>query len=313
MSLSSVGEPSVHGGRRESGLRMLVAWLRTTGHPIASGTCLSRGSAILEVAALALLLSGAPLYGQTVPDTTEPASDSVEIVPSMWPDSAADLVGTVASSRTGEPIAGARISFPDFQYGSISTKEGKFRIPNLPPGLYDVHVRYLGYKTNQRPVRLKAGHVTRVVFTLERDVLEVADLKVEVKQPERTEPRSALRRRIERGRGEIITRDQIEKKNPENTTDMLREIPGLNVSPVEFGQATVQMRGAKGSLCRPTVFLNGIVARGYEIDNLQPSSVQAIEVYRRASQAPVEFKGTGSPGCGVIVLWSRTGRSDGSR
>jgi hypothetical protein len=40
-----------------------------------------------------------------------------------------------------------------------------------------------------------------------------------------------------------------------------------------------------------------------------PSTIAAIEVYRSASQIPVQFGGSSVETlCGVIVIWTRTGR-----
>jgi hypothetical protein len=41
-----------------------------------------------------------------------------------------------------------------------------------------------------------------------------------------------------------------------------------------------------------------------------PSTIAAIEVYRSATQVPVQFGGTSVETlCGVIVIWTRTGRT----
>lgn len=223
-----------------------------------------------------------------------------------------DLLGQVASRETGAPIDGAQISLPELGVGTVTGPEGEFRISNLPAGEYGVRVQYLGFLTNERPLRFEPGHVTRAVFLLERDVLRVADLEVVVKREESAGPRSGFRRRMERRRfGEFITREEIVAENPQHTSDMLREIPGVKVTRVEAGQASVLMRASNGSLCPPTVFLDGLPAEGFQIDNLQPAAVGGIELYRRPSEAPTEFKGAGASGCGVLVIWSHTGEVDG--
>jgi hypothetical protein len=45
-----------------------------------------------------------------------------------------------------------------------------------------------------------------------------------------------------------------------------------------------------------------------------PSTVAGIEVYRSASQVPVQFGGSSIETlCGVIVVWTRTGRTHGDK
>lgn len=240
-----------------------------------------------------------------LPDTAE-AADTVEIGPRTSDvDTTANFTGRVASAVTGKPIAGARVSIPELQFGAITDDEGNFQIRELPPGLYDVRVHYLGYSTNQRPIRLQSGRVTNATFLLERDVLEVADLTVEVKQQNRIDPMRDFRERMERGFGDFITRADIEERNPENTSDLFRMVPGVDVSPVRQGQGRVTMR-CSGRKSRPVIFLDGVLTRNFPVDNLQPGAIQGIEVYRRASETPPQFS-VGGPGCGVVVIHTRVG------
>ena len=106
------------------------------------------------------------------------------------------------------------------------------------------------------------------------------------------------------------------------------------------GGATIQLRGSnlsQGGVCRPRVFVDGLMyARGdsrpvrltdeldvdqlvedqmraidqaFSLDDIgHPSTLAGIEVYRSASQVPVQFGGTSVETlCGVIVIWTRTG------
>ena len=266
------------------------------------------GAAVLLVAAaLALPATAAAQDTDSIPmpDTTA-AADTVEVgAPAPGLDTTANFKGKVASSRTGKPISGARVSIPEIQYGAITNEEGNFTIRELPPGLYDVRVHYLGYSTNQRPIRLRPGRVTDATFLLERDVLEVADLTVEVKQTNRSDPMREFKRRMKRGFGEFITRQDIQERSPQHTSDLLRTVPGVSVGPVRFGRAKVTMR-TSGRECRPVVFLDGVMTRNYRVDNLQPEAIQGIEVYRRASETPAQFTMTNS-GCGVLVIHTRVG------
>lgn len=251
-------------------------------------------------AVAALLLAGAPLAAQQ--EGQGPGAADVA------PDSLADLVGVVASAETGKVIDGARVSIPELDLSFTSDAEGRFELRRMPPGTYRVRIQYLGYSTNESPVPVKPGRRTRVVFLLNRDVLEVADIEVQVRRTDRSEPRSAFRERMREGRfGVFITREDILEREPENMSDMLREIPDVRVSPVEWGQATVFFRDGTGSLCKPTLFVDGNPAPGFALDNLAPDAVEGIELYRRPSEMPVQFKGVGPADCGVLVVWSQTG------
>lgn len=237
-----------------------------------------------------------------LPDTTG-APDTVRVgARTAGADTTANFTGTVASSRSGKPIQGARVSIPELEYGDITDGQGTFTMQGLPPGVYDVRVHYFGYTTNQRPIRLRPGRVTTATFMLERDVLKVADLKVEVKKPEPRDRMSGFKRRMKQGFGEFITREQIQERGPRNTSDLFRNIPGVEVGRLTYGRAPILMsRGAR--TCEPTLFLDGVLTRDFKVDNIDPEAIQGIEIYRRISETPPQFQG--ASGCGVIVIHTR--------
>lgn len=261
---------------------------------------------LLAATLAAVVAWGGPLAAQEPAEGGDATRDGAR--PATAADSLADLVGVVASGTTGEPIADARISVPELDLSFVSSSDGRFELQRVPPGTYHLRVQYLGYSTNEQAVTVAPGRVTRVVFLLERDVLELADLEVEVRRTDRSGPRAAfLERMRERRFGTFITRADIEAREPHNTSDMLRNLPGVKVTPVEWGQATVFLRGSTGDVCEPTVFLNGVPAPGFKLDNLPPEAVEGIEIYKRPSDMPAQFKGVGSVGCGAIIIWSQTG------
>jgi hypothetical protein len=52
-----------------------------------------------------------------------------------------------------------------------------------------------------------------------------------------------------------------------------------------------------------------VIDQGLSLDDIgPPSDLAAIEIYRSASQVPVQFGGTSvSTLCGVIVIWTKRG------
>ena len=53
------------------------------------------------------------------------------------------------------------------------------------------------------------------------------------------------------------------------------------------------------------------VDQAISLDDIgHPSTIAAIEIYRSATQVPVQFGGASVETlCGVIVIWTRTGRT----
>jgi hypothetical protein len=127
-------------------------------------------------------------------------------------------------------------------------------------------------------------------------------------------------------------------------TDLLHSVPGVRTLPSTSGlsRSGIGFRGSRlsqGGACHPRVYIDGIVvirgdarARGLNVqgfpeiasdlegsdpslrdeialdDFLMPEDVQAVEVYRRASEVPARFGGMSTETqCGVIAIWTRRG------
>ncbi|HZD05601.1 MAG TPA: TonB-dependent receptor plug domain-containing protein, partial [Longimicrobiales bacterium] len=137
----------------------------------------------------------------------------------------------------------------------------------------------------------------------------------------------------------------IEESPATSTEQLLAHIPGVRVADVRLVRPqgvpggdtvltslprpdvgeTVQIRGPGGRWCTPTVYVDGLRSF-YTTDALSSSvavtlstltplaAVEAIEVYRRPAEVPMEYSsvGTGSGGCGVLVVWTDTGSTRGA-
>lgn len=186
----------------------------------------------------------------------------------------------------------------------MTDAEGRFALDSLQAGEYDVRVRYLGYTTNPRRVEFRTRHATRAELWLERTVLSVEDLRVEVSQP-RVDPMAGFKRRQAHGLGVFLDRGDIERRNPAFTSDLFRSLPGLSVSANRMGQARVTVRRF-GGRCRPTVWVDGVLTNALPVDFVTPDAIIGIEVYRGASEVPPQFNRPTTEGCGTIVIWTRT-------
>jgi hypothetical protein len=106
------------------------------------------------------------------------------------------------------------------------------------------------------------------------------------------------------------------------TPDLFRGIPGIAVRTIGGGLfshtgESVQFTSAQG-YCTPTLFLDGArmspqVVASQSFENLLPlTDVDAIEIYRRPGEVPIEYAVTSvQPGteigtCGVLVVWTKS-------
>jgi TonB-dependent starch-binding outer membrane protein SusC len=88
------------------------------------------------------------------------------------------VTGQVVDARTGAPIASAQVSVVGTQIGSLTDREGNFRIPNAPAGEQQLRATFIGYRTSTQDVQVIAGQTTTVNFRLSLSAVALDELIV---------------------------------------------------------------------------------------------------------------------------------------
>lgn len=227
------------------------------------------------------------------------------------------VTGRVVENETGEPIAEAEIAFRGPQGGfmgyRISGEDGTFEFEARGVAGIKLHAERIGYKPNDTPMLFFDGHDRyEIEIRLDRDAVLLAPLEVVART--RVDPSPMFRdleRRIERGFGEYVTRQDIEERNPSYVTDLLAEVPGVRLQSSGRGSRRIVRIGR--SNCPAQVFVDGMLmnvpgmAREVAIDDyVSPHDVAAIEVYRGLASVPAQFLNENAH-CGVVAIWTRRG------
>jgi len=229
----------------------------------------------------------------------------------------------------------------------VSDREGYWTIEAPGPGSYYVAAARIGYQRwVSGPVALQAGDDWSSLFRLRRLAVRLEPVVVSARATRRYLDRAGFYQRQLANFGHFMGPEDIEKRSATTVTDLLTVIPGVQVGLMRGGGSVgvraVQLRGSNlsyGGVCRPRVFVDGLMyARGdsrpvrdedpmdteartediaqrvdqaISLDDIgHPSTIAAIEIYRSATQVPVQFGGASVETlCGVIVIWTRTGRT----
>jgi hypothetical protein len=251
-----------------------------------------------RVAGAALLVVGAMLAHPVLLTGQESSDEATS------PDSLANLSGRVVSALTGGPLENAHVELLEAGRGGITDSVGRFSIRDVPSGEETVRVRLIGFAEDSVPIELRAGHTTDVTFLMDRDVLRMEEIDVTVDRPMRDELVEFYERR-ELGLGWFIGPGDIERRQPQRPSDLLRTVPGVEVTPVRFDKSTIRFRRSVGNRpCEPSLFVDGIHTRAMDLDDIDRSDLLALELYRGPAELPGEFSRSASD-CGAIVAWTR--------
>lgn len=254
------------------------------------------GKRALPLLTFAILVGTSSWTAAQEPVTPEPAALDT-----------AQLIGQVVSAIDGQAIGGAVVSLLRSGMGAISDSSGNFNIPMTIAGTDTLDVRFVGYESGTVELYLEPNRVTRVVLLLSPTTIRVADLHVEIERTDTPALYAGFYRRKNKGIGHFITPEEIARRQPRYTTDMLRSVPGLAVGATIGGRAKVTVT-RELIPCEPVVFIDGVPVPSMPVDDILATDLGAIEVYLGPSQVPAQFANLSQTSCGAILVWTRRGR-----
>lgn len=214
----------------------------------------------------------------------------------------ASIVGRVTEKGSGAAVQGAEVVLKGTPHRAVTDDSGIYQIEGVPSGHHTLGVHYLGMESEQFPVEISARETLNVSFSLETQVLPVAELVVTVDQSVPVSKLTGFYRRSRQGPGYFMTRSDIEGMSAARATDLLRRVPGLDVGQRNRAGITPVTMGRRNG-CVPRFYVDGAYAAYFDMDNLQTRDIAGIEVYRGNSEVPIRFKH--GDRCGVIVVWTR--------
>jgi hypothetical protein len=229
------------------------------------------------------------------------------------------VLGRLLDASTGAPVVMGYVALLT-EHGepvvwTLTNETGLFRLEAPETGSYLMYGESLGYLAgSEGPLSLGEDETLRVEFALAALPIAMDSLRVVARYRVRSLDRAGFYQRQEQGFGHFIGPEKIrESFSARRITDLLWGVPGVRLLPatglagsgwVPVMRRAMTLRGT----CLPAVYLDGVPFDAEEIDRLiLPMDIDAMEVYRGSAGLPARFASLGSA-CGVIVIWSRTGR-----
>lgn len=209
-------------------------------------------------------------------------------------------------TTAGIPLVGAQIRLGTIAGVAESDDDGQFTVVRANAGPVWLHVRRIGYRPESLSVVVPSGQMVEPTVAMTQIAQNLAAVKV-MGRRDLTGPMAGFYKRLQAGGGRFFTQAEIERRNPNSMTDLLRSVPGLRIETRGFDNK-VRIRGSR---CSPLVWLDGqgLFAAEFDLDAVNPRTFEGIEVYSGPASVPMEFQGNQrqSSTCGTIILWSRRG------
>jgi hypothetical protein len=193
---------------------------------------------------------------------------------------------------------------------TISNREGRFQLSDLPPGPIELEFTRLGYEPRVANLTVQRGRTVEVYASMATQPVELEPVEVAVAS--RYLERTGFYRRARNVTGDRFTYRDIAQMNVMMVSDVVRRVGGVTVLTAQNGggsEAVSNRRRVDADFgrCRMRPYLDGIPLVNFNLELVPPDEIEALEVYHGAN-VPVEyfdeFQQAG-PSCGVILIWTR--------
>jgi len=235
------------------------------------------------------------------------------------------LSGAVMDKTTGVPIREAVVVFLSDGRAVTTDSTGSYRFDRLPTGILKFLVRAKGFpsaaliiamaqaESMERQVELDSSAATAAAnsalpagsaTTSARGTAQPLPM-VAVEATASLGPRFAnFERRRKTGAGHYIVREDIERAGHSSLQDVARGLRGVTV---ECGGGTgCHIRMVRAPMrCLPEYIVDDNVDNTFG-PTIPVRDIEALEIYTGPSDVPGEYAGRNA-GCGVVVIWTRSG------
>jgi hypothetical protein len=223
----------------------------------------------------------------------------------------ATVRGVITDRSTNRAVADAHISVVGLNHAAASDSSGRYFLTGIPAGASRLVVRAPGFPASRFDLELSDGDT--VVRHVQLDSTEAGRLAaaqtlplVSVTAPETPNNYRLVdfERRRQTGRGQYLTEEQIVKSGAYTVADAVKNMRGVLYECGGGGACYVRMAGAP-MRCNPEYVVDDQV-----MNDFGPSTpirdIIGLEVYTGPADVPGEYAGRYA-GCGVIVIWTRSG------
>jgi hypothetical protein len=231
----------------------------------------------------------------------------------VWPF-AADGQGSSFAGRvltdSGVAIAGAEVSIPSLQRTQRTNDQGDFVFSAVPGGEHIVGVRMPGFAPKTDTIEVADAGEVRRQYRLSRIETTLPAVPVTTTLLDRKLSEFHSRRKF--GMGRFLDSAEFANAHGTLTADKLKRLPGLMIVRGRFSDAIVISTRSLATVgrCGAAVWIDGInLGTGYNVNQLHPNEIAAVEWYAGTATIPVQFSGLPRRGqppvCGVLVIWLR--------
>jgi hypothetical protein len=226
------------------------------------------------------------------------------------------VVRGVVHSLDDAPIGGARVEAPMFGTASVTKEDGTFTLEGIPTGTNLIIVRRIGFEPARITINVTSRQPTELRIVL-GPAAAVMDTVFVTARRNYVLDKTGFLARERAGWGRYFTHADVEKRNPQHISDLLRDLPGIQVRYGVGGAVVTSSRmpsilGGGRSCTR--IWVDGTEWRAIEPGDIDmfvsPRELVGLEIYQ-PGQAPAQYRDIKE--CITVLMWTEMARTTKAR
>ncbi len=193
-----------------------------------------------------------------------------------------DITITIITQKDKETLLGANAFIKDLEIGAMADVNGKAVLKNIPEGLHEVTISYIGYSSQTFMVTVPGEKFYTI--ELKEDAGKLKEIVIQSTRSTRTFKRTPTRI-------EFIGGEELVEKNAMNSTNIsmvLRESTGIQMQQTSQSSAnqSIRIQGLDGrytQLLKDGFPLYGGFAGGLSIMQIPPLDIKQFEIIKGSS------------------------------
>jgi len=208
-----------------------------------------------------------------------------------------------AATQEQTPVWSGRVSVREGAT-TVIADNGTFTIRNVTPGTQWVSVQAIGRGPSGQAVDLRPGDTTWLSVTLGPLPVTLAPVRV-LGQASRMLADFEERRRsnaLGYFRSEVDMADMPSMRSVLSSFPSIQLVKGRGNS--DFQALLPAPDAGGGGWCVPALYVDGFLADWDQVHTYRPQDLVGVELYARATSAPLQFQ-QAATGCGVVLVWTK--------
>lgn len=234
------------------------------------------------------------------------------LIPGIGQAQAGSVRGSVMDRSTGRPVIGADVTLLDEGRSVRTDSLGRYAFAHVTPGVVRMRVRAIGFPSEFMVFELAERQVAERPVILSAIPQQLASVEVRSAAPTTDYRMVGFERRRETGRGQYLTETDLARLGASDVANAVKGLRGVTFecgdtpNGASFGRGGCFVRMSRAPMrCLPEFVVDDMSRNDW--GPMTPiSDIIGIEVYTGPGDVAGEYAGRNA-GCGVIVIWTRSG------